>query len=181
MKKLMFALAAVAMAAGVQAAQINWTIKTAAGQGAAYNNYKVYICEALAADGFKNEAEISGYLLGTDGNTGTLINNRGQAAVVSAVTGLDDAKSGQMQAFKVVIVDTASSGYWVTDGSAQIFTTETTHTDYSNLSINTLLAGEKTAWSTGPVPPGPEPVPEPTSAMLLLLGVAGLALKRKRA
>jgi len=27
----------------------------------------------------------------------------------------------------------------------------------------------------------PEPTPEPTSAMLLLLGVAGLALKRKRA
>jgi len=28
---------------------------------------------------------------------------------------------------------------------------------------------------------GPDPTPEPTSAMLMLLGVAGLALKRKRA
>ena len=37
------------------------------------------------------------------------------------------------------------------------------------------------AQSSGPVPPGPDPIPEPTSGLLLLLGVAGLALKRKRA
>ena len=31
----------------------------------------------------------------------------------------------------------------------------------------------------GPTPPGPTPIPEPTSGLLMLLGVAGLALKRK--
>ena len=178
MKKLMIAAAVVALAAVSQAASISWSIKTEAGQGATYNNYRVYICETLAADGFKSEAEISGYLLGTAGNTGTLVNNRGQAQSTGAVLGLDNAKSGQTQAFNVVIVAADGSGYWTTPGSAQIYTTETTHDDYSNLSINTLLAGTKTDWSTGP---GPEPVPEPTSAMLLLLGVAGLALRRKQA
>ena len=33
----------------------------------------------------------------------------------------------------------------------------------------------------GPTPPGPTPVPEPTSGLLMLLGVAGLALKRRKA
>lgn len=35
------------------------------------------------------------------------------------------------------------------------------------------------AWS--PVSSGPDPIPEPTSGLLLLLGMAGLALKRKKA
>ena len=35
--------------------------------------------------------------------------------------------------------------------------------------------------AAAPTPPGPDPAPEPTSGLLLLLGVAGLALKRKRA
>ena len=33
-------------------------------------------------------------------------------------------------------------------------------------------------WNSGP---GPTPIPEPTSGLLLLLGVAGLALRRRRA
>lgn len=37
----------------------------------------------------------------------------------------------------------------------------------------------KTNWATN-VADGPGPVPEPTSAMLMLLGVAGLALRRKQ-
>ena len=35
-------------------------------------------------------------------------------------------------------------------------------------------------WKAG-TGPGPEPIPEPSSALLVLLGMAGLALKRKRA
>jgi len=34
-------------------------------------------------------------------------------------------------------------------------------------------------YAVSPTPPGPEPVPEPTSGLLVLLGVAGLALRRR--
>ena len=176
----MIAAAVVALAAVSQAASISWKIN-APGNGTTYKDYRVYICETLADGGFKSEAEISGYLLGGSGNTGSIKNNRGDGSVGSILNGLDNEESGQMQAFNVVIVAADGSGYWTTTGSAQIYTTETTHDDYNLADAAPLLSGEKTAWSTGPVPPGPEPVPEPTSAMLLLLGVAGLALRRKQA
>ena len=176
----MIVAAVVALAAVSQAANIKWGVN-APGNGTTYKDYKVYICETLADGGFKSESEISSYLLGESGNTGTIKNNRGDGASSGMISGLDNALSGQTQAFKVVIVAADGSGYWVTDGSAQIYTTETTHADYNLADAAPLLSGEKTAWSTGPVPPGPEPVPEPTSAMLLLLGVAGLALRRKQA
>jgi len=181
MKKLMIALAVVAFAAVSQAAQIKWAVNTASGTGATYANYKVYICSSLATGGFTSESSISGYLLGTSGNSATIKNNRGADASSGTVGGLDNAKSGEMQNFYVVIVDKASSGYWTTTGSAQIFTTETSHTDYSLADASGLLSGAKTTWAQTTTPPGPGPVPEPTSALLLLIGVAGLSLRRRRA
>ena len=48
--------------------------------------------------------------------------------------------------------------------------------EYYQGDMNTLSTGVPTKWSITA-----ESVPEPTSGLLLLLGVAGLALKRKRA
>ena len=47
-----------------------------------------------------------------------------------------------------------------------------------------LAGGSFTSFYVDPGPgpgPGPTPIPEPTSGLLMLLGVAGLALRRRRA
>lgn len=45
----------------------------------------------------------------------------------------------------------------------------------------TLTSGEPVTWTVTGIVASSEPTPEPTSALLMLLGVAGLALRRRRA
>ena len=172
MKKLMIAAAIVCAAAYANAANFNWFIQTAGD-----NALSVYICQA-GATGFESVADIQTYLIGTSGNLGTMAYDDWEdvSFTSGAVAGVD-GDAGTMQDFTYVIVNADNTGYWTADSSAELFTTSATHVD-SNINVTDLLATPATAWSTGP---GPEPVPEPTSAMLLLLGVAGLALRRKQA
>ena len=52
-------------------------------------------------------------------------------------------------------------------------------------SASTFKGGDSTAWTGGtwsvPTPEPPDPTPEPTSGLLMLVGLAGLALRRKQA
>ena len=54
-------------------------------------------------------------------------------------------------------------------------------TDYAKFVTSSPVLGDmwRTAGPAAPTPP--EPIPEPTSGLLVLLGIAGLALKRKQA
>ena len=49
------------------------------------------------------------------------------------------------------------------------------------LTKNFNMTQGKWDYTANTTPPGPGPIPEPTSGLLLLLGVAGLALRRRRA
>ena len=52
--------------------------------------------------------------------------------------------------------------------------------DYTSLSDRKLVTNVPTSWDiTVPTPPVPPIVPEPTTGLLVLLGVAGLALRRR--
>ena len=175
MKKIVIAAAIAFAAVCSHAASMSWNVPGTTDQV----GLNVYIVSMIAENGFKDAADISNYLLGTEGNTGTFNAGR-KIAASGTVGGLDGSKSGQMQDFYYVIVNSDETGYWAAKSSAEIYTTATTHVD-SELAAGTIMAGTATPFGGTVTPPGPTPdVPEPTSGLLLVLGGAALALRRKQ-
>ena len=97
------------------------------------------------------------------------------AGNITGATGLDGFSSGTLTAFAVVVDSTdlaSAQNYFLASGGATKDVTFTSATGNKSLAFGsqatiTQAAG---AWTA---------VPEPTSGLLLLLGMAGLALKRK--
>ena len=173
MKKLMIAAAIVCAAAVSQAASMSWKVLTDA------TGETVYICST--GSGFASLADIIAAEYGTAGNTGTTTTSGRAPATWTGAEGvatgisLDDVG---MQTFYAVVVDSSGKGYYAIAGSGEVYTTSSSPEVGLVDMAATIAGGNYTPWAGGP---GPEPVPEPTSAMLLLLGVAGLALRRKQA
>ena len=190
MKKLMIACAAVAMAAAVQAANINWSItnvyspsdstsKVAAGSMSAWlfvtaNSTDVTtgipVTTLAAVQTVLDSGDLTGLSsLAAAHGSNTAVGN------IAGATGLTGFSSGTLSAFAVVVdsADLASAeNYFLVSGGA-----EKTATFTSATGMKMLAWGDQTSYTQGA---GKwSAVPEPTSGLLLLLGVAGLALKRK--
>ena len=206
MKKLMIALAAAAVAAGVQAASIDWSN----GGG----SFKL-------ADGTTTPNGATVYLLdmGKDSTAWTAFKT---AVAAGEVTADNIATKDDYKAFYVTSGLTKTTAASATTKSSwqskygQAGGTGTAKNDYSNYALlvwdseskgdgNTYYmitrGAEGTAYVSNPEEGSPAvfgvddfsaansqskgwqmvATPEPTSGLLLLLGVAGLALKRKRA
>ena len=179
MKKLLIAAIVAGAAICSQAAKMNWSIGCADDEMLTTAGYTVYVCNtAVAGATLTGVGDLAAYMLGNVGNTGVLEEGFFGVSAEGSVNGIDNDLDGQMQDFTYVIVNSAGTGYWTQNSSAEVYSTNTSPV-WSEEDVWELVSGtEATKWSTGP---GPEPVPEPTSAMLLLLGVAGLALRRKQA
>ena len=181
MKKIMV-LAAAAMIAGfASAAQVSWNV-TGISQdpaGTAYTGYSLYLCDAsvysasaLAADlanGDFSKLSTAGFVQATAGSVqqGTLA----FAKIDATFKGGDYAAGSSFTFYTLVLNAAGDDATYFTisaDSTKSAPSSGALQASFVNLSTNAQVA-----WT--------EVAPEPTSGLLLLLGVAGLALRRRRA
>lgn len=193
MKKIMIACVAVAMAAVAQAASVNWTIgnvfspadstaKVATGSVSAWlfvtaNSTDVTgipVTTLAAVQAVLDSGDLTG-LSSLAAAHGTNVS----AGTISGATGLTGFSSGSLTAFAVVVdsatLADAENYFLVSDGA----TKSATFTSATGMKM--LAWGDQTSYTQGEGKwtSVATDVPEPTSGLLLLLGMAGLALRRK--
>ena len=188
MKKLVIAFAAVAVAAFAQAATVDWafssknTIKTYSGGDGA--NITVYLLDTAATDYAKTVAGIAdgsitsanitskaGYLTsGTTGSSGAKLGKASGSATV--------ASPGVDYSLVFVYFETVDSKDYYYLSSAAAGKSYDGSAEYPS---GTTASWASDAYSQSNWHAVSSSVPEPTSGLLLLLGMAGLALRRKHA
>ena len=199
MKKLMVMFAAAAVAVGAQAANVSWTISGVTEKGTALTAGHVYMffaesaasassqtaaLTALAGKGASAVTAGLGDSVWDDTKKATAAGNfsMGKSAALGGYTlptNADLGLSGDTTYYVYAVVfdtDTISdtSNYIVTN-----IASGKTRDDASSLATNFNLGSQASAtWNAVKTSTD---VPEPTSGLLMLIGMAGLALRRKRA
>ena len=162
MKKIMIIVAALALSASAFAASVNWTYQAAN----TYAGYSIYLTTSAGAfDSLDKIVEASI----VPGATADLVSGARAATAKGTLAGL--SANTEYDFFYVAV---KGDDYWVS--SAQKVTTgadtaAAASTTFSTANGNSMLSASPTGSFSS--------VPEPTSGLLLLLGMAGLALKRK--
>ena len=188
MKKMIIALAAVVAGVAAHAATVDWSLTvTASGTDYSASTYKVYLVDAtkwdalasITADTFADNSIVYGqttFAAGTGKSAtsktyATNDNTGSKGTYASALSDTIVATGGTLDVY-YVILDTAKTPneYYASD-KATLTGRLATGTE-----IQTgFLSVANSAVSFTAV------APEPTSGLLMLLGIAGLALKRRRA
>ena len=179
MKKIAI-IAAIAVAATAAFAETTWALlntdpaDSSDTTGGYADSYKAYLCtKAAAADlfgGNDNYSDITAYL------------SENHVNYASGMTALDAYKfdEGQYSFSKYFVPGTLGSEYIAVvayaGGAADMFRVFESAASGGSLTFDPDVTegGRAGAWTTA------APIPEPTSGLLLLLGVAGLALRRRR-
>ena len=188
MKKLMIALAAVAVAAVAQAASIDWSVMANSwylsdGSTKAAKGTAVYLINAASWSTIETAIK--------DGATSFTTSDTGILAV-GATSNAKGAVSGTATSTSLVAGTSYNYAYLVFDTSdasdVKYFASKTSSgAAYDPLdetySEAQSIAFDGASYSTSGLSGGWQSaaVPEPTSGLLMLLGMAGLALRRKRA
>ena len=178
MKKLIIAAAIVCAAVASQASNFNWTYYT----GAEDNGLMVYCIPTAAGTSFESAEQLIAASIGS----GEIVEDwdpdyfaSGSGVSDTYVTGSIKGGDGAANAYFAIVsangeqfkmTEAADYGAYVYDPGQQESAPSTASITSSQFGAYQDFGG-----------PSPEPIPEPTSGLLLLLGVAGLALRRRRA
>lgn len=185
MKKLMIVAAVVLCGVMAQASSVAWSLNNVVGKtGSALDAGSVYVffvagnskADTSAWADITTKAALESALAGATYDytvASGAAGNFSKAAMALTDVGVSPATKYSVYA---VVLDTVGvtddSNFFVTAASAA----STTYTDASALTKTYSLSATASATASNW-----QSVPEPTSGMLMLLGLAGLALKRKRA
>ena len=182
MKKLMIAAAIVCAAIVGHAAMVNWDVAWDYSNYGSVNTYDDGSLVNYWIVNMGNATDTSGLSVDKDGN---LVNSASYAVVGSGSyeatgngTAVGTIANGDYLA--MVIYDAANGLYGVSDANAVSGIVAEPPTAGS-LAASFQNDGGSEGYLIANTPVPTEPVPEPTSGLLMLLGVAGLALRRKRA
>lgn len=188
MKKIMVMLAAVVMAAGVQAAAWSWssggTAAVTPGGSEVLAGANIYLFFGYASSSAANTAK--GELLASL-RAGNEISGYSQTAKLGADGTLSEtaftADATKNYAFAVILADDADGNSYMFQSANKNATGADVGTAKLEFSINstTLKDLSTTGSGAGWYQTAAASVPEPTSGLLMLVGLAGLALRRRRA
>ena len=194
MKKLMIALAAVAVAAVTQAASIDWSIgnnqwtldsgsKPAAGTAV----YLIDGTTALATIAAAINSTTGAFDADQSWVFGSSVTANAKGSVATGTVTTDKLTRGTSYDFSVLMIDAGAEGgpkYMVSGQFTEVaYNSASPYNDEpTSLTFTSDYFGENAlTYNATSAANGWAAVPEPTSGLLLLLGVAGLALRRKRA
>lgn len=174
MKKLIIALAIAMVACMTQAASFKWTTAALTAPNADGTAGTTSAAEAtgtwLATISLYSDAECKTAIVGLTGNTGSTVNTM-TSAITGTFGGATFAYDNSTPYYAILELS------YTTAAGTQTLTTEAVSTTLKTIGSTTLnfsTAISNAKWSAAAVP-------EPTSGLLMLLGMAGLALRRKRA
>ena len=181
MKKLMIVLAAIAMASATQAASVSWKITTGGTTYAGMNVYAFTAADlagttALAACQSTTASDWTTFFGKGDKGTASGSGNR---LASSAVTG--GVSGGENLTFVFVDGDVAEGSNYYVFNPVEIPAGNVYEPPATGSEWNSLKASALTLAGSGKFTAGASDIPEPTSGLLLLLGGAMLALRRRRA
>ena len=187
MKKLLIAAAAVMFGIAANAATYNWKVFSSWVSPDDNDPLEGATLYAFDANQYSSATLIAALDAATDGGAAALANALGSSTVddggevIVVGSGLtDNGATPPYASMYGLLVD--GDKYYLVSGMSDVeITSAITAGAEALYNAGDVVTGDPSTWATIGGGAGPTPIPEPTSGLMLLLGVAGLALRRKRA